>query len=170
MEMNTVKNNINANLSAQQLQRVQEAQEAQRPLDEKPVEGAAQGEFYQEPDQYSPRQAQPPSGLYWVEPGENGPRIRQDGATPAQEDQDPEKPEKEEPKESVERTTTDTDEVDREIKRAKEKASQLQQQVDHAPEGPERDRLEKQLRQAENEVQLKDNDTYRRQHAKISFG
>ena len=53
---------------------------------EKPVEGAAQGEFYQEPDQYSPRQAQPPSGLYWVEPGENGPRIRQDGATPAQED------------------------------------------------------------------------------------
>ncbi len=70
----------------------------------------------------------------------------------------------------MERTTTDTDEVDREIKRAKEKASQLQQQVDHAPEGPERDRLEKQLRQAENEVQLKDNDTYRRQHAKISFG
>ena len=64
-------------------------------------------------------------------------------------------------------TTTDTDEVDREIERARKKVEDLQNQASQA-QGPQRERLERQLKQAQSELERKDNDTYRRQHAKIS--
>ena len=43
----------------------------------------------------------------------------------------------------------------------------LQSQADRA-QGPERERLERQLKRAQSDLERKDNDQYRRQHAKIS--
>lgn len=154
MEINNVKNNISAGIAAQQAQRVQRTQEAKQSPQEKPVEAAQKAGFYQAPDEYSPRAPEAPSGRYWMEPGEDGPKVNFS---------DPEKAEGR----PVNVTTTNTDEVDREIERVKKKVEELEAQAAKA-EGPERERLEKQLKAAQQELEQKDNDSYRRSHAKIS--
>lgn len=155
MELNAVKNSITANQTAQQAQQAQAAREARRPQQEKPVEPGAKPEFYQEPDRYSPREPEESSGLYWMEPGEDGPKVRFSGLG-----------EKEPEGKPVHVTTANTDEVDREIERLKKKVEDLDQRSRQA-QGPERERLERQLKQAQSELDKKDNDTYRRQHAKF---
>jgi len=154
MEINTVKNNISSDLAAQQAQRALRAQETQEPPQEKPVEAAQRAEFYQAPDEYSPKAPEPASGRYWMEPGEDGPKLNYDA------------PEKAEGK-PANVTTTNTDEVDREIERLRKKVEELEAQAAKA-EGPERERLEKQLKASQQELNQKDNDSYRRAHAKIS--
>lgn len=68
-----------------------------------------------------------------------------------------------------EKCTTDTDQVDREIKQLREKKRQLEQQLERAVGDEKRCReLEKQLAQINAELGRKDNDTYRRQHARTS--
>lgn len=68
----------------------------------------------------------------------------------------------------AENCTVDTDKVDREIEHLKEKRQQLQKQLRSASD-PEKIRaLERKLSQVEQELQQKDNDTYRRQNADIS--
>lgn len=66
-----------------------------------------------------------------------------------------------------EKCTTDTSQVDREIRKLKEEVKHLKQQIKNAdPE--EKKRLEQRLAQAEMELSQKDNDSYRKQNAKIS--
>ena len=130
---------------------------------EKPVEEAGKPEFHQEPDQYTPREPEAASGRYWMEQGEEGSKVRFD----APEDKDAAPGAKQSEERPVEQTTTDTDEVDREIERLKKKLEDLRKRLDQ-PQGPEEDRLEKQIKQVESELQRKDNDTYRKAHAKIS--
>lgn len=154
MEINHVKNNISADIAAQQAQRTQRTQETKQAQQEKPVEQAEKAEFYQDPDEYSPKEPEAPSGRYWMEPGEDGPKVRFS---------DPEEAEGE----PVNVTTMNTDEVDREIERARKKVEELEAKAAKA-DGPERERLEKQLKTAQQELQRKDNDGYRRAHAKIS--
>ncbi len=155
MQINPVKNRISNEQTAQQAQKLQRAEEVRQPLQEKPVEQAAKGEFYQEPDQYSPKDAEPASGLYWQEPGEDGPKVK--FSDPEKADEKP-----------LNVTAMNTDQVDREIERLRKKVKELKSQLDRTQEGPEQKRLERQLKQAESDLKRKDNDTYRRQHAKIS--
>lgn len=66
-----------------------------------------------------------------------------------------------------EKCTTDTSQVDREIRKLKEEVKHLKQQIKNAdPE--EKKRLEQRLAQAEMKLSQKDNDSYRKQNAKIS--
>lgn len=67
--------------------------------------------------------------------------------------------------------TTNTDKVDAEIKRLKEEKKQILQQLRKADGDAERQAaLEKRLAQLEAELQLKDNDAYRKQHATHTTG
>lgn len=65
--------------------------------------------------------------------------------------------------------TTNTDRVDREIENLKEKKQQLEKQIQAASGNEKKVReLERKLAGIESELSRKDNDTYRRQNAKIS--
>lgn len=55
MQINPVKNRISNEQTAQQAQKIQRAEEVRQPLQEKPVEQAAKGEFYQEPGEDGPK-------------------------------------------------------------------------------------------------------------------
>lgn len=71
--------------------------------------------------------------------------------------------------ESKERCTANTDKVDAEIRKLKEKKENIQQQLAKAADHPEqREKLEKQLQQIENELKMKDNDSYRRRHTEYT--
>lgn len=73
-------------------------------------------------------------------------------------------PSEEEPK--ITQCTTNTDKVDAEIKKLKEEKKQILQQLRKADGDAERQaELEKRLAQLDAELQVKDNDTYRKQHA-----
>lgn len=63
-------------------------------------------------------------------------------------------------------TTLSTDEVDAEIAELKSRRADLQQTLKIS----RNDNLQRQLSQIENELRVKDNDEYRRQHAKIVSG
>ena len=70
--------------------------------------------------------------------------------------------------EKTEECTTNTDKVDREIRELREKKKELEQKLARS-DGPEdKKRLETQLQQTERELQMKDNDSYRRSHAQYS--
>lgn len=70
--------------------------------------------------------------------------------------------------ERTEECTTNTDKVDREIRELREKKKELEQKLARS-DGPEdKKRLETQLQQTERELQMKDNDSYRRSHAQYS--
>lgn len=75
------------------------------------------------------------------------------------------------PKPEEETCTTDTDRVDAEIRRLREKLEKLQQQLAGAGNQPqEQHRLEQQITRAQQELQAKDTDTYRRQQAEYRMG
>lgn len=74
------------------------------------------------------------------------------------------------PERSGEKLTTDTDRVDREIRDLKEQAERLEQKVKEARDPAEAERLEKELQAVEAQLQAKDNDAYRRQHADYFTG
>ncbi|MDE6838868.1 MAG: hypothetical protein K2P33_10820 [Acutalibacter sp.] len=159
MQINPVRNTINHELTAQQIQRAQQAREASRSPQEKPVEQGAKGEFYQAPDQYTPQKPEGAPGLYEIEASQEGPRV---SFAPPKEAPGSQK----EQGRPAEVTTTDTDQVDREIEAARKKVEDLRGRADQV-QGPEKERLERLLKRAESELERKDNDSYRRQHAKI---
>ncbi len=64
--------------------------------------------------------------------------------------------------------TANTDKVDREIEKLKEKEKQLTQQLQRTTDPQKSDAIARQLRQVENELRQKDNDTYRRQNTYFS--
>jgi len=66
---------------------------------------------------------------------------------------------------SGEQMKCDTDQVDKEIRDLKEQVEALEKQAGEAQDPAEAERLEKELRTAEAQLQAKDNDAYRRQHA-----
>ena len=63
-------------------------------------------------------------------------------------------------------TTLSTDEVDAEIEKLKKCRLELKKNLQTSSE----ENLQKELAQIENELRLKDNDEYRKQHAKIISG
>lgn len=79
-------------------------------------------------------------------------------------------PAKSEPEHKAESCTTNTDKVDREIEKLKEKQKRLEQQLRVTQDSQTAEDLKRQLAQAENELQQKDNDTYRRQNAVVTQG
>jgi len=124
-------------------------------------------------DEYVPEEPRTPIGLYRTGTDENGePRIIFDA--PEDEAKGPEKAEKspqapEKSKDGKEEScTVNTDKVDREIKRLKEKRDCLEREISMAEDEPDkRAELEKQLAQVENELRIKDNDAYRKQHSEF---
>ena len=113
-----------------------------------------------------------PSGLYRMGQDENGsPKVLYDDpkkAGGADKNGQP-KVGADSPEEDAEKCTTNTDKVDREIEKLKEQKQQLEQQIRAASGDEEKVKeLKKKLSQIEGELSKKDNDTYRRQHAKIS--
>lgn len=68
----------------------------------------------------------------------------------------------------AENCTCNTDQVDREIEKLKRKKEELEQQIHCETGDAKRRELEKKLAQVESELSRKDNDTYRRQHAKYA--
>ena len=71
-------------------------------------------------------------------------------------------------KTSSEKTTTNTDKVDEEIKNLKDRKEKLEQQIkkEYSPE--RRREYEKQLKEIEKELSVKDTDYYRKQNAVVS--
>ncbi len=108
----------------------------------------------QAPDEYIPedKSAHEPIGLYRVGYEDGVPKIEFD-----------------DPEAKTEQTTTDTDKVDREIEQLKRKQEQLAQKAQRETNPQRKEQLERELSQVEQELSQKDNDTYRRQHAEISF-
>ncbi len=92
-------------------------------------------------DEYIPEKPQPTPGLY-----------SKDGK-----------------KDGGEEVTGSTDKVDAEIKKLKEKKAKLKQEIARAKNDPEKlEKLQKQLDQVENELRVKDTDSYRRQHMQVT--
>lgn len=72
-------------------------------------------------------------------------------------------------KESEDRCTVNTDHVDAEIERLKEKKAELEQQLAQAKDNPEeKEQLQAQLQQVMQDLGMKGNETYRRQHAEYT--
>lgn len=126
------------------------------------------------------------TGRYWPVRDEAGrPAVRRDLPAPAREttpdtparpaaEEEPaagekpaegEKPAKEENPAEEERCTVNTDRVDREIKRLKEQKAALARQLQRTQDPARQQQLGQRLEQVEAELQQKDNDAYRRQHA-----
>lgn len=146
-----------------------EGVERTSPLREQPRE-----EKPREPDRdaYIPEEKREPSGRYWIEHDQDGaPRVRFDGPAP-----EPEEPEQEDPAPAAgaperrdgERCVADTDDVDREIRRLRERQAALERQLKQEQDPARIRELERQLAQAEQELQQKDNDGYRRQHTRFT--
>lgn len=58
--------------------------------------------------------------------------------------------------------------MDREIEKLRQTQSQLEQKIAATKEPKDKEALEIQFAQVENELQPKDNDTYRRQHTEVT--
>lgn len=132
-------------------------------------------------DEYHPEAGEEnqPIGLYHpLSDGKNGLRIAFDAPDPHSAENDPadlkgENPGKNETAANASHAeatscTVNTDKVDRETEHLKEKKKQLENQLRSASEPENIRELERKLSQVEQELQQKDNDTYRRQHADIS--
>lgn len=70
-----------------------------------------------------------------------------------------------------EKCTVNTDKVDEEIRKLKQKQRDLEQQIARSEDDPDKQKeLEQQLMQVERELRMKDTDSYRRQHSKVTNG
>lgn len=70
----------------------------------------------------------------------------------------------------VTRCDMNADKVEEEIKKLKEKKAELEQQIAKAAENPDTQaKLEKKLQQIENEIKVKDTDSYKRQHTEYTY-
>lgn len=71
---------------------------------------------------------------------------------------------------TIMKSTVNTDKVDAEIKRLKEKKQELEQQIQQAAGDSDKvQRLRQRLSDIENELRVKDNDNYRKQHASYTY-
>ena len=123
-------------------------------------------------DEYvsSERSGVKPSGLYRVGQDENGNKkiFYDDPKKTGQPDGQP-KVKQGEPEDSEEKCVANTDQVEKEIRELKAKKKQLEQQIQAASGDEDKVKeLEKELSQVESELSRKDNDTYRRQHTRVT--
>lgn len=118
-------------------------------------------------DEYDHGEAPEPAGLYRLAHDETGaPKVVFDD--PEGKPADGEAPQAAEQPEE-ERVTCNTDRVDAEIRRLKQKQADLQQQMAGAEGDPQRQQsLERQLKQVEDTLRVKDTDAYRKQHSVFS--
>lgn len=167
--------------SAQPLTKAEEVLGASKV--QKPAEEARNRQLKPVMDEYVPEEPREPSGLYWRGRDEDGqPRIYFDDPDQAADapKQPEDAPEAEEPdsadqgakgpegkKEKDEVWEGNTDRVDREIENLKKKQQELEQRLNAETDESKIKALERQLVQVERELQQKDNDTYRRQHATV---
>ena len=133
-------------------------------------------------DEYIPEEPQEPSGRYWMGKDEDGqPKIYFDDPeraadAPKQPEDAPKKPDADAPeepdpegqgakgpegkKDKGETWECNTDKVDREIEKLKKKKEELEQRLNTETD-------EAKIKDVERELNQKDNDTYRRQHATV---
>lgn len=119
-------------------------------------------------DQYLPQDSESPKpiGLYQIARDENGNRhIQTDG-----DKQDAKaKPDlSKQPDNQAQNCTADTNKVDREIQALKKEAMRLKGELATTHDAQKAKELQKQLAKIQQELQQKDNDTYRRQHTQFS--
>ncbi len=123
-------------------------------------------------DEYVPEEPRKAAGLYRLGRDEDGERrIIFDapvdaGVNPA------DGPEKTSPNKSEEKEAKtcigSTDKVDREISKLKAKLAGLEKKLSQSKDNPmEQAELEKQITEIENELRVKDTDSYRRQHSEF---
>ena len=144
-----------AQFQVQQLQA--EAQTEPESLAVNPAE-AGEGTGKRPYDEYSEEPPKTPIGLYRLVSDEEG--------EPAVEFDDPEGNPAEEPAEDTRKTTTSTEDVDREIEELQALRKRLNLKI--AAASPEQaEQLRQQLAHLEQELLWKDNDTYRKRHAKV---
>lgn len=114
-------------------------------------------------DEYIPsdKETKQPTGLYQLKYSEDGtPKISFDNPR--------KKANNNKEANQEEKCTGNTDKVEQEIKKLKEEKKQLEQKL-HTISDPQKIKeLEKQLENIKQELQQKDNDTYRRQHTVFS--
>jgi len=109
------------------------------------------------------------AGIYSMEYDDEGnPIVNYD--SPEEKKSDEREPEKsdDDKHEKSESCTANTDKVDAELKRLKKRREQLEQQLMSANDEKKKKMLEKQLAAVQNELNQKDNDSYRRSHAVFS--
>ncbi len=116
-------------------------------------------------DKYAPAEEKEPIGIYKVSSDEAGTKMV-DFDAPKQE-RDYSEPENSGNNEISESCTGNTDAVDREIKLLKEKQQILAAKLRGADES-EAVHIQKQLDSITNELSLKDNESYRREHTIFS--
>lgn len=160
------------------------AWKAAEPSKAERTEEAAQRRFPLR-DEYVPEKKPEPAGRYWKERDAGGrPKIRFDspeqaGAAPKEPEkgteddapagenpipaEDAKAPEKGGKKE--ERCAGNTDQVDREIKNLKRKRQELEQRLAAEPDEIRAKNLQRQLDRVERELRQKDNDAYRKAHS-----
>lgn len=93
------------------------------------------------------------------------PSVKQSGAIEPEEDT----AQKSAPAADGNTLTTDTDDVDREIEHLEKQRDTLKRELEQAANDPQRQtELNRRLSQVEAELDLKNTDTYRRQHADYS--
>ncbi|NBI08450.1 hypothetical protein D1641_00245 [Colidextribacter sp. OB.20] len=125
-------------------------------------------------DEYVPEEPREPSGRYWMGRDEDGqPRIYFDDPEKPEDIPDAEQPDQagRGPKRNggeKEVCEGSTDQVDREIEQLKKRRAELEQRLNAETDEAKIKDLERQLTQTERELKQKDNDTYRRQHTKIT--
>lgn len=170
--------NIIQNHSANQLQRTQfdnKINKQKGPGGEKTPSAASAAPRY---DEYvhGADNAEETAGIYKVAEDANGkPQVTFDKpqddrkAKPADDDEktaDSAAPASPDGKDDeIQKCTANTDKVDAEIKKLKEEKQKLEQQISRAADNPDQVKaLKSQLSNVESELQMKDNDNYRRQH------
>lgn len=117
-------------------------------------------------DEYIPGEEPVSAGLYRQGTDENGnPKIIFDA--PDEGEKAAGAPEKEE----AQKCTVNTDKVDAEIKKLKKEKASIEKQLAKAGNDPIQQRkLYRELQQIEGELKMKDNDSYRKQHAEYKQG
>lgn len=116
--------------------------------------------------------------LSWAEPGEAEPQTPEAPRSapkpevrrperPSADGDEPKKADPDKDKTEPETTTCDTDAVDRELEQLRSKVQQLQQQTQTAKDAASAEEAKRELAEAERELSMKDNDAYRRSHARF---
>lgn len=114
--------------------------------------------------------AAPSAGLYRVEADELG-NASVVFEPPTDPDADTAPSSGGKPEDETAQTTVNTDQVDQEIERLKEERAGLQQELQGAAGDESKEaQLKQQLAQLDAELKMKDNDTYRKQHASVTEG
>lgn len=146
-------------------ERVERAEKTERTDEKKPDPAPDLQDTYISSEMQDTR----PSGLYQLGQDENGQKkvFFDDPRKADSKDEDAQLGAKPvHPDSPAEKCTGNTDAVDRKIEKLKQKKKELEQQISAASGDEKRVReLKRKLAQVENELNQKDNDTYRRQHS-----